>query len=220
MRNDPVCISRSAAAENFSSSVDATRKPGIIAIFTSYLRKTVPDCQHYDFEDWCAHLSQSSAEDENAAGKTKRVWLDVLQSWELKVSKTAFNVSRIDTKYTMVGLTDPEEPDPSVVQPVTSIGGKRKASHPLRSGSGKRSRSTRTTKAIRPSKIPDAIVPGGASGSNSCSHPPLSITTDEQCAYYAIERLSAAWNITHCTVVQLSGECVINHIVVYQSDPA
>ena len=70
------------------------------------------------------------------------------------------------------------------------------------------------------SKIPDAIVPGGASGSNSCSHAPLSITTDEQCAYYAIERLSAAWNITHCTVVQLSGECVINHMVIYQSDPA
>ena len=38
------------------------------------------------------------------------------------------------------------------------------------------------------------------------------VSHDVQCAYYAIERLSAAWYVTHSTVILLEGESSLNPI--------
>ena len=202
MRSCPVRTARNTTAD----SENVVRKPDVVALFTSYLRRTIPDCQRYDFEDWC--INQSAAEKEQASEKIKLEWLDVLQPWNVTFSKTTFDTSRLDSEYTAVGMTDLDGSDPSVASPVSVRGEKRKAGSPLQSGSGKRSRSTLTTSA--------AAVPlsHSAAENNGYEDPSILPSTDEQGAYYAIERLSAAWNITHCTVVQLTGECVTSHTVV------
>ena len=206
MRNDPIPVSRRREYGTENNKVQ--RKPDIIAIFTSYLYKAFPNCQDYDFEEWCTHIGRMTAKRRKSAAskKDERGWLDILQPWEIKVSKATFVTSRMDTEYTTVGMKESDKPEAG--------SSKRKANKPLPSGSGKRSRSNGSASGTLPGNTHDNTVPSPSGVNDNTVPSPSGVTesdsdvssADVQCAFYAIERLAAAWNVTHCTVVQLTGE--------------
>lgn len=59
------------------------RKPDIICVFTSLLRRLNPDCAAYEFSDWQIHLAKQKRE----PLETKPTWKDIHLVWELKASK-------------------------------------------------------------------------------------------------------------------------------------
>lgn len=192
MRNDPGYIN----ADQKSRKLVTPKKPDVIGLLTSRLEDMLGDDEPRTFAKWCAWAGRRKEKDE----KHKLYWSDVQQFWEFKKSKEEITQAFwLDTrKYTLeamlakeVHLEVPASPTDRV-----SENKKRKGDSPAvpsNSRAGKASRGSNLDSA-------GARVEEVRDGNNS-------ITTPEQCAYYAIERLSAAWHFTHCTGVEIDGKC-------------
>ncbi|ESK83568.1 other 1 protein kinase, partial [Moniliophthora roreri MCA 2997] len=147
----------------------------------------------------------------------QRRWLDVLQPWELKKLQKSLGPERLEKAFSGKDLTEIAPRDDQVRKQAadrvaekggnqaaggsstaTSSGKRKRGSEAAIESSSKRQKSRIDNPSPRESSISNAQYPNASAPSvdKLCS-------PDVQLAFYALERLRAAWNITHTTGILL-----------------
>ncbi|KAK0199580.1 hypothetical protein DFS33DRAFT_1267374, partial [Desarmillaria ectypa] len=194
--NDPLVIESKQIRLDLPTT---KRKPDNIIVQLSHLLKLDDTCNDFDYRSWVQSVETESKEWKWARKGTdeKTSWLDVHCSIELDACRVIGSTpldQPTSEKQVLGGSTNPESEiecrlasqalGPSTE--ATSSRSEKKRSHAEVEGS---QYVHKTTSSQKKRKI---------------LHPDLPyITADIQCAYYAIERLRAAWNVTHSIVLLL-----------------
>ncbi|KAK0207155.1 hypothetical protein DFS33DRAFT_647844 [Desarmillaria ectypa] len=206
--NDPLVI------ESKQIEVDLPtmkRKPDNIIVQLSHLLKLDDTCKDFDYRSWVQSVETESKERKWARKDIdeQTSWLDVHCSPELKahrvIESTPLDQPMLEKQ--VLGGTS-STPASDVLQssePKSEIG-RRSASQASGFSTGAASSRSREKKRSH------AEVEGSQYAHKTTSsqkkrkilhfYPPR-ITAEIRCAYYAIERLQAAWNVTHSIVLLL-----------------
>ena len=193
--NDPATITSQHLHRDCDS---AKRRPDVIAVFLSHLQERYEELQEKNWTAMAGEINRGKVKKlESGANRPPAKWIDIHQTWELKMDKNkklefstrtwrkkdAPKADKLHLKRTREETNGSNDHPPS-----KKIG-----------ISGTKSSATMTGSR---SRISSLILPPEDGSSTRLSH-------DVQCAYYAIERLSAAWHITHSTVILLEGKCLL-----------
>lgn len=222
MRNDPSVIKSEYAYS------DSLRKPDVVATFVPYMQKRFGVLKDYDFEKMIDCIADGSitttkvdlVDQGDGVGKIARVigkkltgrrktvtakstgktpeaepeplqWIDVQQTWELKRTPDVRLKPCTDTVWNAekLGEVTSDSDLPSKVK--------------VEKGRDGTDRTAKSKNDSRSEPLPYAsgLCTVGAQVTNEPKKDP-----ESQCAYYAIERLSAAWYMTHSIVVMVDGE--------------
>ncbi|KAK0199569.1 hypothetical protein DFS33DRAFT_174816 [Desarmillaria ectypa] len=205
--NDPLVI------ESMQIGLDlptTKRKPDNIIVQLSHLLKLDDTCNDFDYRSWVQSVETESKEWKWARKGTdeKTSWLDVHCSLELKARRVIGSapLDQPTSEKQVLGGTS-SNPAFDVLQssdPESEIE-RRLASEALGPSTGaasSRSEKKRSHAEAQGSQYAHKTT--SSQKMRKISHPDLPrITADVQCAYYAIERLRAAWNVTHSIVLLL-----------------
>lgn len=211
--NDPATITSEYMYDN------AHRKPDIIGVFVPYMRERYPALKDYSFDDMAKGIADGNIKaaglDETAGtkkasktpeNKDSMKWIDVHQTWELKVRKVKKDSFQFQQK--MWSVDDIRKAFDGTQAQAQKRTNKRKtdaredeAGAEASSGpSSKKTRSSTTTRSV-PLPFTSTMTTVGETGKEDTHD----MNPDTQCAYYGLERLSAEWFITHSTVILLTG---------------
>ncbi|ESK81045.1 other 1 protein kinase [Moniliophthora roreri MCA 2997] len=197
--NDPAVITTQATGTE--------RKPDIIATSPRTLENWFGVTDELEWTKLRDEINEGS---KPRAG-LQRGWLDVLQPWELNKSKKSLRSERLEKVFSEKDLTEVAPRDDQVTEkedhhaadgpgPGTSSRKRKHGSETDVESTSKRQKTLINNPPLHESPVSndqydDAPVP---SMDKLCS-------PDEQLALYALERLNAAWNITHTTGILLRG---------------
>uniref|UniRef100_A0A0W0G9D7 Fungal-type protein kinase domain-containing protein n=1 Tax=Moniliophthora roreri TaxID=221103 RepID=A0A0W0G9D7_MONRR len=181
------------------------KKPVIIAASPRTLKDWFGVTDELEWTKWRDEIKKGS---KPRAGLQRR-WLDVLQPWELNKSKKSLRSERLEKVFSEKDLTEIAPRDDQVTEkedhhaadgpgPGTSSRKRRRGSETDVESTSKRQKTL-----INNSPLPESPI-FNAQYANA-SAPPVDnlCSPDMQLAFYALERLSAAWNITHTTGILL-----------------
>lgn len=187
--NDPIVIE--------SKHLHATgyTKPDIVGMHLSSLRDIYQEHQKCNFKDMARLISESTLR--KAKPSRKPVWRDPKQVWELKVKQKK-------PKFTE-GWWSAVEIMHSADQSSSKATLKRANSDAdVNNGNPAPKKSCASRPAASQSARP-SIRPRNAAPLKRLPK----LTYDDQCAFYAIDRLTASWTIMNCTVILLEGSGII-----------
>ncbi|KAK0204164.1 hypothetical protein DFS33DRAFT_1384418 [Desarmillaria ectypa] len=208
--NDPLVIESKQIELDLPTT---KRKPDNIIVQLSHLLKLDDTCKDFDYRSWVQSVETESKEWKWARKGTdeKTSWLDVHCSLELKAYRVIGSapLDQPTSEKQMLGDTS-STPASDVLQssdPKSEIE-RRLASQA--SGSFTGAASSRSCEKKRSHAEAEgsqyAQKTTFSQKKRKIFHPgPPRITAEIQCAYYAIERLWAAWNVTHSIVLLLEG---------------
>lgn len=196
---------------------DVHRKPDIIGVFAPYMRERYPELADYSFEDLAEGIANGTIKsaglfDKTGTKKTSKTpekqpmkWIDVQQTWELKVRKVKKDSFAFQQK--MWSVDDITRAFDGTLAQEQKRTNKRKpdanedAADASTGSSSKKLRSSTARSVHLPfTSIPAKVGEAGKEDTHD-------IDPDMQCAFYGLERLCAEWFITHCTVILLTGKC-------------
>ena len=206
MPNDPATIESSHLKGERIARAD--RKPDVIGVFVPFFREMFKgnNVADFDFKDVVTEIGKTHFSKTKRNFSCKPTWKDVQQTWELKnagkemkfpVENATWNTEDILNR----SLDQPEEEEPKPQEKPTKRG--REGDDDTQKPPKKRScgGSSYTSSIFNEGE--------GSTSKFNLSGPPgndTSLSHDVQCAFYAIERLRAAWFITHSTVMLLTGD--------------
>ncbi|KAI3605706.1 other 1 protein kinase [Moniliophthora roreri] len=195
--NDPAVI--------VTQATGTERKPDIIATSPRTLENWFGVTDELEWTKLRDEINEGS---KPRAG-LQRGWLDVLQPWVLNKSKKLLRSERLEKVFSEKDLTEVAPRDDQVTEkedhhtadgpgPGTSSRKRRRESETDVESTSKRQRTLINNCPLRESPISNAQYA-------NASAPPLDnlCSPDMQLAYYALERLCVAWNITHTTGIIL-----------------
>ena len=206
MPNDPATIESSHLKGERIARAD--RKPDVIGVFVPFFREMFEgnNVADFDFKDVVTEIGKTHFSKTKRNFSCKPTWKDVQQTWELKnagkemkfpVENATWNTGDILNRphYQMEEVqAKPEE-------------------NPAKRGRDEEDDTQKPPKkkSCGGSSCVSSLFnegEGSASGLNMFGPPgnDTTLTPDVQCAFYAIERLRAAWFITHSTVMLLTGD--------------
>lgn len=175
---------------------DGYHKPDIIGMPLSLYCKIYTEYEKSD----CIEMEELISN--NALSKTKAsrkpVWKDPRQTWELKVDEPKLVYE--EYTWTVDEILHPVDQPPAKANLKRTF-----ADVDVKHGSpvptSKRSCASRSaaTHSARPSIRPENAPP---------LEPIPTLHPDDQCAFYAVDRLTASWTIMHSTVILLTGGCI------------
>ena len=178
MSNDQTFIESDHIARHVSSS---KQRPDVIATFTSTLKNCYTESPKTtrNFGDW-THLVSDDSFRKSLSGKGG--WIDVLQTWEMDAMHRNVNPDVESEESTKT--QDSTRPPPE-------------------------NRKRRADEAISGDKKRARVIPNVTSGEPKpfrALDEEQNLIPDLRCAYYAIERLRAAYHVTHTMAVLLEGK--------------
>ncbi|SJL06577.1 uncharacterized protein ARMOST_09919 [Armillaria ostoyae] len=204
--NDPLVIESKKIKRDLPN---AKRKPDDIFIQLSHLLKLEDRCEDFDYRDWVQSIETECKESKRVRkdADEKTSWLEVhcsLESEARRVIECAPLDQIMSEKQVLGGSTflvqlpilisfndSKSESDRRLTSQAsgssTGAASEKKRSHPEAVGSEYASETTSSQKKRKTSDFDELF------------------TAETQCAYYAIERLRAAWNVTHSIVLLLDG---------------
>ncbi|EEB89019.1 hypothetical protein MPER_12938 [Moniliophthora perniciosa FA553] len=184
------------------------RKPDIIATSLDTLNSWFSDWGQCVWTNWRSKIDKGS---KPPAGLDRR-WLGARQPWELKRIRLLLKTGRLRQAYSVQDLTEIAPGDDKVIKRTAE----KKSNQPSNSsctGPGKRKREPEDYIESTDSKKQKSLIndpplrKSHASDAQFANKPPPTsdnlCSPDVQLGYYALERLRAAWNITHATGVLL-----------------
>ena len=206
MLNDPVTIESSHLRHRKFSR--AERKPDVTGAFVPFFRHFFEgkDVADYDFEDVVTAIGQPDFFTAKRKVSRKPTWRDVQQTWELKNTGKEMKFPVENTTWNAENILN----RPHYFQ-VEEVQAKPEENQAKRGRDEEDDTQKPPTKKSRGgSSCVSSLFnedKGSASGLNIFGPPgnDTTLTPDVQCAFYAIERLRAAWFITHSIVMLLTG---------------
>ena len=206
--NDPTTIESKHLKD--ADITPAERKPDVIGVFVPFLRNMFDQdgIEDYNHDAMVTAIGQGKLVAKGGKGSCKPTWGDVQQTWELKNTNKKMEFPGEDAVWNTEDILNRSHDQP-VKEPSKP---KTKTKQPVKRGrEGDDDTQKRPNKKScgGSSQTPSIFTEGeGSASSFSLSGPPesdRSLNHDVQCAFYAIERLRAAWFITHSTVTLLTG---------------
>lgn len=167
----------------------ARRKPDIIGVFMSHLGEVDNNLKDKTFKETADIISEEDIE-KNPKRPTK--WSDAHVIYELKVKDRKMKMP--ECHWSLKTIVQDLSKDPEISNRKRTRGSE---------DNGTR-RTTIKTKLSRVSLFPtihDSILPDVAPAGDPIEY----LTTEVQCCYYGMERLSCTWHCTHSIVVLLEG---------------
>lgn len=161
------------------------RKPDIIATFTSALYRTHGNYKDLGFEDW---VCREAKRGKDQALSPQLQWSDIHQSWDLDISRRFIPEFASDKHQNEVEQAHVMGRS-ARVQPRNGL---KRFADEEEHAQRKRARVQSHSNAERQ---PSSIVDGRGH-----------LLPELRCAYYAAERFSAGWYISHSTAVLLEGK--------------
>ncbi|KAK0216566.1 hypothetical protein EDD85DRAFT_962350 [Armillaria nabsnona] len=205
--NDPVVIESEQIKLDFPDLphlphlLTMKRTPDLITILLSYLHKLDHEVEDFKYEEWVISVDSESEkwkqkwkDAARRGGDGKTSWLDILSTWELKVHSVV-KCAELDERMSETKVLGGTSSTP--------------ASNILHQASGSSTGAASSRSSAKKRSHAEAVGSEYASELTSSQKKPKTtdvnecLTPDMQCAYYAIERLRAAWNVTHSIVLLL-----------------
>lgn len=185
--NDLLMMESSHIREHLTKS---KRKPDIVATFTSKLQQAFDDPQGLSFEEWMYFNSKHEPAEPSSQ---KLQWTDIYQTWEMDLT------TRDDSNLLHEGHPNIDQTRPTD-QPTASTS----------------STSSRRQNGLKRHSDEAEHFPNKKArvcGHSETERRPLQVVDDHfnllpelRCAYFATERFSADWYISHSTAVLLQGD--------------
>ncbi|PBK63617.1 hypothetical protein ARMSODRAFT_942005 [Armillaria solidipes] len=209
--NDPLVIESKKIKRDLPN---AKRKPDNIFIQLSHLLKLDDRCEDFDYRAWVQSIETECKESKRVRkdADEKTSWLEVHCSLELearRVIECAPLDQLMSEKQVLGGTSFAPACDVLQFNDSKSESDRRLASQASSSSTGAASEKKRSH--------PEAVGSEYASETTSSQKKRKTSDLDElstaetQCAYYAIERLRAAWNVTHSIVLLLDDNMLSIH---------
>ncbi|PBK63627.1 hypothetical protein ARMSODRAFT_962920 [Armillaria solidipes] len=210
--NDPLVIESKKIKRDLPN---AKCKPDNIFIQLSYLLKLDDRCEDFDYRDWVQSIETECKESKRVRkdADEKTSWLEVHCSLELEARRVieCAPLDQLMSEKQVLGGTS-STPASDVLQ-FKSESDRRLASQASGSSTGAATSPSCEKKRSHTEPVGSEYASETTSSQKKRKTSDLDerFTAETQCAYYAIERLRAAWNVTHSIVLFLDDNMLSIH---------